>query len=113
MKNPINPVDYTYQTTLNNILTFSGITLHKGIISNLKIKPSQEDTGISFKRTDAKSHNIVKAHYSNVAETNLCTKLSNNKENAQTWRCVKTSVPQGRAVFSSYFLVSTSRQSFF
>ena len=79
MKNPINPVDYTYQTTLNNILTFSGITLHKGIISNLKIKPSQEDTGISFIRTDAKSQNIVKAHYLNVAETNLCTKLSNNK----------------------------------
>ena len=79
MKNLINPVDYTYQTTLNNILTFSGITLHKGIISNLKIKPSQEDTGISFIRTDAKSQNIVKAHYLNVAETNLCTKLSNNK----------------------------------
>ena len=79
MKKPINPVDYTYQTTLNNILTFSGITLHKGIISNLKIKPSQEDTGISFIRTDAKSQNIVKAHYLNVAETNLCTKLSNNK----------------------------------
>ena len=78
MKVSINPVDYMYQTTLNNSLTFSGITLHKGIVSNIKINPSQEDTGISFIRTDAKSHNIIKAHYLNVSETNLCTKLSNN-----------------------------------
>ena len=78
MKNLDYPVDYIYQTTLNNSFTFSGITLHKGIISKIKIRPSQGDTGISFIRTDAKNHNIIKAHYLNVSETNLCTKLSNN-----------------------------------
>ena len=78
MQNLNCPVDSKYQNTLNNSLTFSGITLHKGIISNIQIKPSQEDTGISFIRTDAKNNNIIKAHYLNVSETNLCTKLSNN-----------------------------------
>ena len=78
MENLNYPVDSKYQNTLNNSLIFSGITLHKGIISNIKIKPSQEDTGISFIRTDAKNHNIINAHYLNVSETNLCTKLSNN-----------------------------------
>ena len=78
MENLNYPVDYKYQTTINDILSFSGITLHKGIISNIKIKPSQEDTGISFIRTDAKSNNTIKAHYQNVSETNLCTKLSND-----------------------------------
>ena len=78
MRNINSHVDSKYQTTLNDTLTFSGITLHKGIISNIKIKPSQEDTGISFIRTDAKEHNIIKAKYLNVSGTNLCTKLSNN-----------------------------------
>ena len=72
MQNLNCPVDSKYQNTLNNSLTFSGITLHKGIISNIQIKPSQEDTGISFIRTDAKNNNIIKAHYLNVSDTNLC-----------------------------------------
>ena len=38
MENLNYPVDYKYQTTINDILSFSGITLHKGIISNIKIK---------------------------------------------------------------------------
>ncbi len=40
------------QTTLKNSISFSGISLHKGIVSNLKIRPAEEDTGIIFKRID-------------------------------------------------------------
>ena len=43
------------QTTLKNSISFSGISLHKGIVSNLIIKPAKEDTGIIFKRIDKNS----------------------------------------------------------
>ena len=46
------------QTTLNNSINFSGISLHKGIVSNLKIKPAEVDTGIIFKRID-KNYNLL------------------------------------------------------
>ena len=41
-------VNNKFQTTLNSTVKFSGISLHKGIMSNLTIKPSEEDTGIVF-----------------------------------------------------------------
>ena len=50
------------QTTLNNTISFSGISLHKGIVSNLQIKPAEEDTGIIFKRIDKFNNNIIKAN---------------------------------------------------
>ena len=49
------------QTTLKNSISFSGISLHKGIVSNLIIKPAKEDTGIIFKRIDKINNNIIKA----------------------------------------------------
>lgn len=65
------------QTTLNNSINFSGISLHKGIVSNLKIKPAEEDTGIIFKRIDKNYNNIIRANYNFVSDTMMCTKLSN------------------------------------
>ena len=50
------------QTTLKNSISFSGISLHKGIVSNLIIKPAKEDTGIIFKRIDKINNNIIKAN---------------------------------------------------
>jgi len=47
------------QTTLKNSISFSGISLHKGIVSNLIIKPAKEDTGIIFKRIDKINNNII------------------------------------------------------
>ena len=65
------------QTTLKNSISFSGISLHKGIVSNLIIKPANEDTGIIFKRIDKINNNIIKANYNSVSNTMMCTQLSN------------------------------------
>ncbi len=69
--------DSSLQTTLNNSISFSGISLHKGIISNMKIQPADDDTGIIFKRIDKTNNNIIYAKYNFVSNTMLCTKLTN------------------------------------
>ena len=72
------PVNFTCQTTLNKQINFSGISLHKGVISNMKIKPSKANTGIVFRRTDKNyKQNVINAHFLNVSDTLLCTKLTN------------------------------------
>ena len=42
------------QKTINKILIFEGVTLHKGKIAKMKILPSAPNTGINFKRVDLK-----------------------------------------------------------
>ena len=61
------------QKTINKILTFEGVTLHKGKIAKMKILPSAPNTGINFKRVDLKENNIIPANFYNVK------KFSNNK----------------------------------
>jgi len=82
MVDVLNPINSRFQTTLKKNIQFSGITLHKGIIANITIKPSEADTGITFVRIDKKKNNIIKAKYSNVSNTILCTKLSNTYNNS-------------------------------
>ena len=57
------------QTTLKNSISFSGISLHKGIVSNIIIKPAKEGTGIIFKRNDKINNNLIKANYNCKAAT--------------------------------------------
>ena len=72
------PVNFTCQTTLNKQINFSGISLHKGVISNMTIKPSKVDMGIVFRRIDKNyKKNVINAHFSNVSDTLMCTKLTN------------------------------------
>ena len=40
------------QKTLNKPIFIKGVGLHTGIIANMKISPSEPNTGITFKRTD-------------------------------------------------------------
>ena len=82
MVDVLNSINSRFQTTLKKNIQFSGITLHKGIIVNITIKPSEADTGITFVRIDKKKNNIIKAKYSNVSNTLLCTKLSNTYNNS-------------------------------
>ena len=65
------------QKTIKSKIEFSGITLHKGKIANVKILPSEPNSGIIFKRVDLKSKNIVIPSYQNVSDATLCTTLSN------------------------------------
>ena len=57
----------------------NGVGLHNGTEVNLIIKPSKVDTGITFKRVDLKSDNVISANFQNVVEPILCTKLKNAK----------------------------------
>lgn len=65
------------QRTLKSTIQTSGIGVHSGNHVNLKIKPSAENTGIVFVRTDAKSNNIIPALYHKVIDTRLCTVIEN------------------------------------
>ena len=44
------------QRTVNSIIEFSGIGLHTGEMTNLKIKPAKENIGIVFIRIDKKKN---------------------------------------------------------
>lgn len=66
-----------YQKTISNSVQLEGVGLHSGKTSNIKILPANEDHGIVFKRIDLKKNNLIKAKYSNVSSTKLCTTLKN------------------------------------
>ncbi len=68
----------TYQNTILNDVSFNGIGLHTGKMSNVRLLPANENTGIIFKRTDLKSDNIIKANFNNVSSSKLCTTLKNS-----------------------------------
>ncbi len=65
------------QKTLNKQIEFSGITLHKGKIANVKILPATPNSGIVFKRIDIQKNNIIDASFYNVSDATLCTTISN------------------------------------
>ena len=69
------------QKTLKRSITLSGVGIHTGVKSNLKIYPALPNTGINFIRTDLKKNNIIRANYKNVSDTTLCTTISNEYGN--------------------------------
>ena len=66
------------QKTIKEEILISGVSLHRGKYTKLKIIPAKENTGIKFIRTDKKKNNIVKAKWKNVINTKMCTVISNN-----------------------------------
>ena len=64
------------QKTILKEIKFSGIGIHTGLKSNLKILPSQPNTGIIFKRIDLSKNNLLFPKYNNVSNTNLCTTIT-------------------------------------
>lgn len=66
-----------FQTTLAKPVKFSGIGLHSGKNTELRILPAQANEGIFFKRVDLDEKNIIKADYQNVTSAKLCTTLEN------------------------------------
>ena len=65
------------QKTVKKPVHVSGVGLHTGSIVEMKILPSDPNTGIIFKRVDLKNNNIVIPSVYNVTNTNLCTTVSN------------------------------------
>ena len=66
-----------FKTTLVKPLCFKGVGLHSGLSSEIKIFPSNSNSGINFKRVDVKKNNIIHANYKNVTSAKLCTTLEN------------------------------------
>jgi UDP-3-O-[3-hydroxymyristoyl] N-acetylglucosamine deacetylase len=54
-----------------------GIGLHSGKNVKISINPAEPNSGIVFKRTDLKSHNIIYPNFDNVTNTSLNTTVSN------------------------------------
>tara|TARA_B100000700_G_scaffold308076_1_gene385298 strand:- start:708 stop:1628 length:921 start_codon:yes stop_codon:yes gene_type:complete len=68
-----------FQKTIKETIEFEGIGLHNGINVKLCLKPSEEDSGIKFKRTDVDPEkSIIDADYKNVNSPILCTKIKNS-----------------------------------
>ena len=65
------------QKTIKNPISIKGIGLHTGEVVNLKINPSEPNTGIVFKRTDLKNNNYIVPGVFNVNNTNFCTTVTN------------------------------------
>ena len=66
-----------FQKTIARETEFSGIGLHSGVESYVKLKPAKADTGIVFLRKD-KDKDIYKsipADYKFISKSNLCTTL--------------------------------------
>ena len=66
-----------FQTTILNKTVFTGIGLHNGLKSEVKILPAEENYGIVFKRKDLSKNNTIKANFENVRSAKLCTTLTN------------------------------------
>lgn len=71
--------DSKNQKTIGRKIVFKGVGLHCGQESTVSISPCPENTGITFIRTDLRRNNSIKAIWSNVTSTKLCTTISNNE----------------------------------
>ncbi|UYG08884.1 UDP-3-O-acyl-N-acetylglucosamine deacetylase [Halomonas sp. M4R1S46] len=64
------------QRTLKNVIRATGVGLHSGKKVYLTLRPAPVDTGIIFVRTDLDPEVQIPARADNVADTTLCTALS-------------------------------------
>ena len=71
-------MEFHKQKTIKKTISITGVGLHSGKPVNLKIKPSNPNSGIVFVRTDIKQDNIVIPHVNNVCSAVLCTTISNS-----------------------------------
>jgi len=75
-----NSLTKSKQRTLTSDICFSGIGLHKGKKANVTITSDLPNSGITFIRSDLNKYNVVKALWSNVSSSKLCTTIT-NKDN--------------------------------
>jgi len=63
-----------FQTTIQREVETSGVGLHTGVHSNLRLVPAPADTGIVFRRSDL-DYFPIEAHGHNVARVSYATSL--------------------------------------
>jgi UDP-3-O-[3-hydroxymyristoyl] N-acetylglucosamine deacetylase len=64
----------SFQTTILRPMEISGVGLHTGVQSRLRLVPAPADTGVVFRRTDLDNFEI-EAHGQNVARVSYATSL--------------------------------------
>ncbi len=69
---------FVLQKTLAGALEFSGIALHTGGETSVRILPGSPDTGYRFRRTDIDGNPEVEASVHNIRDTLLATSLGFN-----------------------------------
>ena len=68
----------SYQRTLKNPISFSGVGLHSGEEVTVALHPAGVDSGIVFERIDIQGdQSIVNATWDNVVDTQFCSKIGN------------------------------------
>ena len=72
------------QTTLKNIISFSGSGIHTGVYTSIKMKPAKVNTGIVFIRTDLQKKPKIKADINNLYSTSRSTVLKKNDAEIHT-----------------------------
>ena len=65
------------QKTISKNINIEGVGLHSGEKVSLVIKPSNPNTGITFKRIDLNENNEILPDVYNVSSAILCTTISN------------------------------------
>jgi UDP-3-O-[3-hydroxymyristoyl] N-acetylglucosamine deacetylase len=71
-------------STLDSSVTISGIGLHSGMKTTVRILPAPLQSGRYFVRTDLPNHPIIPATITSVSETTLSTQLSCGEANVRT-----------------------------
>jgi len=72
------------QRTIKSQVSISGIGIHSGVHTNVKLLPSKENSGIMFVRTDIKENNIIHAHINNLHSTKRSTDLKYKNAQVRT-----------------------------
>ncbi|HTP66754.1 MAG TPA: UDP-3-O-acyl-N-acetylglucosamine deacetylase [Geobacteraceae bacterium] len=67
-----------FQKTIKNKVTFSGVGVHSGIITEVTLRPAEAGTGIVFHRTDMNPPVSIEARAANVVNTRLSTTIGKN-----------------------------------
>ncbi|WP_254474346.1 UDP-3-O-acyl-N-acetylglucosamine deacetylase [Bartonella sp. B1098] len=74
-----------YQSTLKKAVTFKGIGVHSGCLSEIKVCPADVGCGILFKRRGLDgTEKIFQAHASQMGETELSTVLGDGEVRVET-----------------------------
>ncbi len=76
--------DYVQQKTLGGTIEFSGIALHSGQESSVRILPGDPDSGYRFRVSDMPGSPEVEASVHNIRDTLLATSLGFNGASIKT-----------------------------
>ncbi len=72
------------QQTIRHPVTLSGVGLHSGQMTTMRLLPAKPNHGVVFRRVDSKTPVDIPAHMAYVGCTRLCTTLENGGQKVAT-----------------------------